>query len=434
MRRIMKNKIKEVLQSLHEAHVSAANSYRENASDQAYGILADCQDTAVQLADIIENLEGAGSTVVAHLSDYCEALYQATLSQKNDFCQVLDSILYTVEECVNNDIPNTTEIVFMPYKASMWDSLESVWRAASNDPACDVYVVPIPYYDRNPDGSLGAFHYDGSEFPADIPVIHYDDYDLEERRPDAIYIHNPYDDANFVTTVDPRFYSAELKKYTEKLVYIPYFVLGESDADDTEKLSRFVLMPGVLNADRVVVQSDRMRKAYIDILQSRMPNTPKSREIIEKKVLGIGSPKFDSVSYATADIPSEWTRILTKPNGERKRVVLYNTGITSLLENNELMLKKMIDVLEIFRKKSDDIALLWRPHPLIMATLESMRPELLRAYLTIVKKFRMDGWGIYDDTSDLGRAINLCDAYYGDKSSVVQLVRKAGKPVLIQSI
>ena len=32
------------------------------------------------------------------------------------------------------------EVVFLPYKASMWDSLESVWKAAEEDPDCVAYV------------------------------------------------------------------------------------------------------------------------------------------------------------------------------------------------------------------------------------------------------------------------------------------------------
>ena len=37
------------------------------------------------------------------------------------------------------------------------------------------------------------------------------------------YIHNPYDNWNYVTSIDPAFYSWELKKYTDCLVYIPYY-------------------------------------------------------------------------------------------------------------------------------------------------------------------------------------------------------------------
>lgn len=46
----------------------------------------------------------------------------------------------------------------------------------------------------------------------------------------------------------------------------------------------------------------------------------------------------------------------------------------------------------------------------------------------------MNNWGIYDDTSDLDRAICLADAYFGDHSSVVQLCQKVGMPIMIQNV
>ncbi len=58
------------------------------------------------------------------------------------------------------------EVVFMPYKASMWDSLESVWMEADADTDCEAYVVPIPYYDKKPDGTFGELHYEGNQFPS----------------------------------------------------------------------------------------------------------------------------------------------------------------------------------------------------------------------------------------------------------------------------
>ena len=80
------------------------------------------------------------------------------------------------------------------------------------------------------------------------------------------------------------------------------------------------------------------------------------------------------------------------------------------------------------------MALLWRPHPLIEATIKSVRPRLGEEYKEIVDGYRSEGWGIYDDSPDLDRAVALCDAYYGDPSSVVQLCQKAGVPVMIQNV
>ena len=48
---------------------------------------------------------------------------------------------------------------------------------------------------------------------------------------------NLWDKGNRVTSVDEAYYSRNLKGCTDKLVYIPYFVLGEPkmDYDDPEK-------------------------------------------------------------------------------------------------------------------------------------------------------------------------------------------------------
>ena len=69
---------------------------------------------------------------------------------------------------------------------------------------------------------------------------------------------------------------------------------------------------------------------------------------------------------------------------------------------------------------------------MIKATLESMRPGLWEAYKSLVDQYRSAGWGIYDDTADVDRAIAISDAYYGDASSVVQLYQKTGKPLMMQ--
>lgn len=98
------------------------------------------------------------------------------------------------------------------------------------------------------------------------------------------------------------------------------------------------------------------------------------------------------------------------------------------------MNRKIKDVLRVFKENQEEAALLWRPHPLIEATIKSVRVRLWEEYKEIVDTYRAEGWGIYDDTADLDRAIVLSDAYYGDESSVVQLCQKAGVPVMIQNV
>ena len=406
-------------------------------------LLADCQDTAILMGSTIENVYGEGTDSVSRLEDYCEGLYEMTQvvgdpAKRRGKVNTLAGQLKQVRKAISHEIPDRLEAVFLPYKASMWDSLESVWKAADEDDTCDAYVIPIPYYDRNPDGSFKEMHYEGEDYPDYVPITHYQDYDFGSRRPDMIFIHNPYDEYNYVTSVDPFFYSKNLKNFTDKLIYIPYFVLGEIDPENEEALKgleHFCVVQGVINADKVVVQSENMRQAYINILTKQTGED--KRKYWEDKILGLGSPKMDKVLSTRREdvsIPEEWRKIIEKSDKSFKKIIFYNTSVNALLRHEEKMIEKMKSVFQTFKENQDEVALLWRPHPLIKATIESMRPELWKEYEKLVEEYKKEGWGIYDDTADMDRAVALCDAYYGDGSSLVQLCQEAGKPVMIQNV
>ncbi len=127
-------------------------------------------------------------------------------------------------------------------------------------------------------------------------------------------------------------------------------------------------------------------------------------------------------------------KVIEKADGSWKKIIFYNTGIAALLTHNEKWVDKIENVLRTFRENQDEVALLWRPHPLIESTMKSMRPEVLRKFMAIKEDYITQGWGIYDETADVDRAVVLSDAYYGDGSSVVQLYRQTGKPVMIQNV
>ena len=320
-----------------------------------------------------------------------------------------------------------------------------MWKAADEDEHCDAYVIPIPYYDKNPDGSFREMHCEADQYPAYVPITRYDSYDFEKRRPDMIYIHNAYDNWNLVTSVHPNFYSGNLKKCTETLIYIPYFVLDEVDPDNmqvVENIKHFCFMPGIINADKVIVQSENMKKIYInEYLKAAKEHGLQGRHLdkgyLEQKFLGLGSPKYDKVCVSTRedlDIPQDWLKVIKKPDGDWKKIIFYNTGIAALLTHNIKWVDKIENVLKVFSENRDEIALLWRPHPLIESTMKSMRPEVLQKFVMLKNDYMKQGWGIYDDTADVDRAVVLSDAYYGDSSSVVQLYRQTGKPIMIQNV
>ncbi len=445
MRKADKKQAEEAAESLRRIHTAIMEHLKRGRRETALALLEQCQNLAIHMGETIEAEMGEGFITVALLEHYCEAVYQkyeevrtAPFVSARQLHNDLAKELLRIGRSIRDDISVRTEAVFLPYKASMWDSMESIWRAAEEDPDCDAYVIPIPYYDRNPDGSFREIHYEGDLYPKDVPITDYEEYDFAKRRPDMIFIHNPYDGCNYVTSVAPFFYSDNLKRFTEKLIYVPYFILGEIDPDNegaVENMAHFCRAPGVIHADKVIVQSENMRQAYIKVLTREAGEH--SRKYWEEKILGLGSPKVEKVRGTRredTEIPEEWKVILQNPDGTFKKVVLYNTGISALLRHGEKMLEKMRHVFWVFEGQKEKVALLWRPHPLNQATIGSMRPQLLEKYEKLAALYREEGWGIYDDTPELDRAIALSDAYYGDGSSLVQLCRSVGMPVMIQDV
>ncbi len=452
MRKVQKQQAQELVRQMEEAHDQFRKFIEQGSIPPAMELLEECQNGGITLGTLIEDTEGEGHPTVSLLEEYCELAYQIheDLTESKEINtkkihKLLKQKLVRISNSLKNDIPVKKEAVFLPYKASMWDSLESVWRAADEDEHCDAYVIPIPYYDKNPDGSFRKMHYEADLYPDYVPITRFDEFDFTKHRPDMIYIHNAYDQWNLVTSVHPDFFSGNLKKYTDKLIYIPYFVLDEVDPDNeqaVEHIKHFCFMPGIINADQVIVQSEDMKKIYVNeylkaAKEHGLQGQHLDRAYLDQKFLGLGSPKYDRVCAMTREeleIPQEWLKVIEKPDGSWKKIILYNTGIAALLTHNEKWVDKIENVLGIFRENQEEIALLWRPHPLIESTMRSMRPEILQKYAMLKDRYLAEGWGIYDETADVDRAVVISDAYYGDGSSVVQLYQQTGKPIMIQNV
>jgi hypothetical protein len=413
MRKHQQEQLQNLVTTLYEATDEIKRQFNRKNTPIVINLLSDCQDAALYIGEFIENLEGEDTRTVELLTEYHTSLYNIAVKIETingSFIAQLKKKLRIIEDSIENELkPNKLEVVFFPYKASMWDSLESVWIAAKEDEQCDVYVVPIPYFDRKPDGSFGDIHYEGGDMPEYVPVTHYESYDISTRRPDVVYIHNPYDNYNTVTSVDPRFYSQELKKYTQTLVYIPYYSTSGGMAEGQKSCSAYY------HTDYIVTQVEKQRNFF--------------DSTFSKKLLPLGSPKFDRVARICNNPPEPPAAWKAKMAG--KKVYFFNTSINGLLSNTEVFLKKIQYVFSVFAVH-DNVCLLWRPHPLFESTLDSMRPEYKQIYSLLKQFFIENDIGIYDDTPDITSTIALCDAYIGDSgTSVVSLFGIVGKPIFI---
>lgn len=410
MRKLIKEQLSEIIQTIYEAIELCKKQPDIN-------LLADCQNAAVFVGQKIEESEGEGTAAVMRLEQFAELLYNAGLSIDNstELRKALNKSrdkLKQAEHEIKAKLPLTYEILFLPYKASMWDSFDSIYREAVKDSSCNVVVMPSPYFNINPKREILSVEYEGDQFPEYVTITYYEKYNIANNRPDVIFIHNPYDDCNLITQLPPQYFSSELAKHTDRLVYIPYFV-----NDGSYIREHYCQTPAVANAWRTFVHSEKVREGYCKFNPS-------------EKIVALGSPKFDMVvNYENnkPEIPQAWASVF-----EGRKVFLYNTHLRNIMADAEKMIDKLDYIFSVFEKR-DDTVLLWRPHPLSIQTAKSMSPYILDRYMKLIERFKKMPNGVYDDTADIHRAIAVSDAYIGDMSSVVSMYGVTGKPMFIMN-
>lgn len=410
MRKYKKQELINCIKTLKEAHKKA--EYLDDSVRNE--IFSQCQEMAIQVGMEIDRIEGEGTCAVSYLEEYCEEVYRMVVSTdtKGVLQKNAERLLDQIADSIIKEIPvSPAEIVFLPYKASMWDALDSVYRAAIEEKDCHVVVMPIPYFNIDSKGKVLAVEYEGNQFPDDIPITDFSKINLAQLHPDVIFIHNPYDEWNRVTRIPQEYFSATLVKYTEHLVYIPYFVTkGDKIKDD------YCYLPAVRNAWRTFVQSDAVRDCYIK--NGAEPS----------KIVAMGSPKFDMVIRMQENppaMPEEWKAALAG-----RKVFLLNTHLNPIINEAEKMIDKLRQIFQLFAER-DDAALLWRPHPLSIQTAKSMNPRILESYMQLVEEFETLQNGVYDTTPDVHRAIAISDAYIGHGSSLVPMYGITGRPIYI---
>lgn len=313
MRKQLKKQLLDMLSTLEQAEHLLKQMEENTQESQRRMMMGDMQESAMALGNAVERSEGQGTKAVSVLESYCELLRQCvietSLAQRQDIIKRMAAVRKQVYDYIYREIPVQYEIVFLPYKASMWDSLESIWMAAREDSDCHCHVIPIPYFDKRSDGTIGEIHYEGDQYPSYVPITDYRAYNLNEMKPDAVFIHNPYDEYNLVTSVHPAFYSKELLKCTNNLVYIPYYILSDSVPD------HFCLLPGVVNSSYTIVQSELIRRDYLKSIRTAAGLTEAQflGSAFQDRIIALGSPKIDRVLQGGMEgevLPFGWREIL----------------------------------------------------------------------------------------------------------------------------
>ena len=348
-----KNQILDLLNTVNEM-VSILHQLKNQRE-----AIADCQ---LAIETIMTNLQQEFILPETALKSLTEFLHNLSIVSNDisinnsKYHRKLKQDISLIRNILKEEIPVKLNVAFFPYKASMWDSLATIYEAAANDPNCIAKVVPIPYYELEHNSKRPA--YEGGLFPKNIPIIHYSQYDLVKERPDIIFVHNVYDQYNTITQVYEHYFTENLKKYTDMLVFVPYHISSPIELDKNDTVFRLAYnLPTIKNVDKIVLAGTFVEH------EALIHGIPKN------KILTLGSPKFDSMLNALNEekIPDEWQEIIAG-----KLVLLLNTGCMFFNDPRSWV---TLDLVFDITRYVDNTALIWRPHPLTQAAVQRYMPQ-----------------------------------------------------------
>ncbi len=338
------------------------------------------------------------------------------------------------------------EIVFIPYRYSTWSAMEGMWKEASKHENVKVHVIPIPYYERNMDGSFGTMHFEGELFADKLQITDFNTYDIEGRHPDAIVIQNPFDCYNYTTSVPPYFFTDKLKKYTDRLIYVPYFKLDSIDVSDENKMQiirPLCISPGMVNADEVIVSTENMRQWHIEwlvketgedkrrIWESKIRVEAILAETLDKTVIknSVINRYFDNIQDNNITI-QDFYRL----DGKAKKLIVYYISVYGFAQYGGMYLQKIKNSIEIFKSYKNDIVLILEQQDEVDDYLRSNNPLLYQMYMLFLDEYLRENTGVLDVNNYFLDNLEGVDAYYGDSSKYAYLCLQKGIPVMIQNV
>ena len=404
--------------------------------------LSELQNNIVSFGTLTESIKGEDCNTVKLLEQYLEVIYKVAkyvqkfdesnnyeASAENKYAECDEGVKDTfasISEAIDSEIINRRSVLFLPVKAKHFSSMRMAYEMETATPDTDVYVMPLPYYYKEYDGSFkDEMHIDTEEFiKANIPVTDYSRFDLSLLCPEKIYINSAYDEYNMAVSVDTRFYARIVKKYTEKLIYIPYFKLMEFDRANYPcwyNMQYYCTVPGVVMADKVYVQSENTRKVYIDKL---------NEWVGDEKYTEIWEQKIDVYNESCEEHSEDELR-----DAGSKKTIVWFVSAGSLAEFGDKYIEKAYRNLDVFALSKDKLKVLLNSEPFLDEMIKNYSDELYKKWTGFIDEFNRSGIGeVVSQVEDQSvEALLKANAYYGDPSYICKDFIAMKKPVMLQN-
>lgn len=323
--RSLREQYLEIVDSFLLEEEKGAKLLREGELSAYQALLAALQETVIAFGELLEKRIGKDTESISLVERYCEMLYQryqsaSSLAENGEEVTKKEEIEKSGETekrgeteadksvLLLQDLKKTigkeqkVQIVFLLHRAKDFAGFRPLIDGLRKENV-DCKIMPIPYYEKAVTGELTEMHYEGADFPEEYAITAYQSYDFAQELPDCIVMNSPYDEFNPVFSIDPFFYSRNMKQYTGKLVYLPWFVTDEIHPKDPEdgkafyNMRYYVTVPGVFHADYTLVQSEGMKEAYLEkiaryLQEEGLLGTKEQEEVLSRmrqKILAAGS-------------------------------------------------------------------------------------------------------------------------------------------------
>ncbi len=441
------------------------NTLGETGNPDLVNLLEQAQNHAISLGERLESNFVDINDSITCLENFCEHTYNLYVLENSDtkdpdilpakfqLTLLMAQELNALKDLLNKDYIRKTKIVFMPYKSAHWKSLHTLWECAAKDNSVDVKVIPLPYVYKNFDGTTTEeiiCETDG--YPEEVELTSYNEYDMENDSADLVICQFPYDDFNHTICILPHFHITNIKKYAKEVAIIPPFLLDDTKAEAHSfqfTLATFLETPGIVYADKVIMQSPIIRDTAINIMKNFMKKTqeklPKIKDIDwDKKFFATGTPLCDwqnnqrvliakegedtkgTIYDKIYFLPETWYKRAVDNKGSKRKIIVIYLSASMLYEWGEMGLAKLDEIISTL--KDSQIVAWWVKDKLDESIL---KPHALGTYnklLELVNKYAASDYLIYDDSYDYERAFSVGNGFYGDGSKLMSQFIEAKLP------
>jgi CDP-glycerol glycerophosphotransferase (TagB/SpsB family) len=237
-----------------------------------------------------------------------------------------------------------------------------------------------------------------------IPFTYWNHYDIYLEKPDIVIFLSPYD-----STRPQDYHFASIQSQCSKTVYIQYAL--EITAGFI--IDYFFRQPIHIGCWRIYVRSER----YKALFEKYCPRG-------NDHVVVTGHPKMDLMYRLESHTVCK--ELVDKIAG--RKVILWNPHHTLSEEGWGTFLVWYPVIMQIF-KETPDIALVVRPHPLLLKNLRSL-PEGNAALLEFMQFANESNNVILDTSEEYLDSFSLSDALISDESSLLLEYLPTRKPIL----